>query len=263
MPKKNLCASGLAFGLKAGAEGAIAILWADLVALKRCLPNYLAATVVTPLLYIAAFVFGLGGGIKMDGISYLKFVIPGIIAMTAMNSSFNGAGTRLVIDQIHWRSFDESLMAPVSQIWLLLGKASIGVLRGMVSSIAFLVMAVIISPDLHIGPQFLLSLLLACLMFSFLGVLSALLARTYDDMIVFSSVVIMPMAFLGGTFFSLNYLPSAVKYALYLLPLTHVSICLRASILGESIPLGSFLAMLAFLAIFAGATLLVLKRKDA
>lgn len=48
-----------------------------------------------PLLYIVAFVFGLRRDIRMDGQSYLQFVMPGIIAMTAMNSSFNGAGTRL------------------------------------------------------------------------------------------------------------------------------------------------------------------------
>ena len=253
----------IALDFRMGAEGAYAILWSDLSALRRNLPNYLIATVVSPLLYIAAFVFGLGGNIKMDGISYMQFVVPGIIAMTAMNSSFNGAGTRLVIDQIHWRSFDESLMAPVGLFSLLLGKASIGVLRGMVSSISFLVVAVIIAPGLHVSMLFLASLLFACLIFSFLGVLSALLARCYDDMIVFTSVVIMPMAFLGGTFFSLNYLPAALKSALYLLPLTHVSICLRASLLGQAVPVASYLAMLGFLAAFAGAAFVVLRRRDA
>ncbi|MGV8089148.1 MAG: hypothetical protein ACP5OM_02615 [Methanothrix sp.] len=49
-----------------GAEGAYAILWADPAALDRSLPNYLLATVVAPLLCIAAFVFGLGGNIRMD-----------------------------------------------------------------------------------------------------------------------------------------------------------------------------------------------------
>ncbi len=248
---------------RVGAEGAYAILWSDLAALRRSLPNYLIATVVTPLLYIAAFVFGLGGNIKMDGQNYLQFVIPGIIAMTAMNSSFNGAGTRLVIDQIHWRSFDETLMAPIGQAWLLLGKALIGVLRGLVSSLAFLIMALIISPQIHVGALFLFSLLLCCLIFSFLGVLTALMARSYDDMTIFTSIVIMPMAFLGGTFFSLNYLPSAVKHAIYFLPLTHASICLRASFLGQTVPYTSLLAMLSFLAIFIGASLLVLRGKDA
>ena len=168
--------SQLASQSELGAEGAYAILWSDMVALRRNLRNYLIATVVSPLLYMAAFGFGLGGNIKMDGMSYLEFVIPGIIAMTAMNSSFNGSGTRLVVDQIHWRSFDESLMAPIGQPSLLLGKALIGVLRGSVSSLAFLIMAFIIRPELHINLLFLFSLALTCLIFSFLGVFSALLA---------------------------------------------------------------------------------------
>jgi hypothetical protein len=140
------------------------------------------------IFYMAALGFGLSGGIKMDKMSYLEFVIPGIIAMTAMNSSFNGSGTRLVLDQIHRRSFDESLMAPISQPALLLGKALIGVLRGSVRSIAFLIRALIIRPQLHISASLFLSLALTFLIFSFLGVLSALLARSYDDMIMFTSI---------------------------------------------------------------------------
>lgn len=255
--------SGVAFNSKLGAEGAFAILWADLMALRRNLSNYLIATVVSPLLYLAAFGFGLGGNIRMDGMSYLQFVIPGLLAMTAMNSSFNGAGTRLIIDQIHWRSFDESLMAPIGHIWLLLGKALIGVLRGLVSSVALLVISLIIAPRLHVGLAFLCLLILSCMIFSVLGVLSALMARSYEDMILFTSIIIMPMAFLGGTFFSLSYAPSALKYALYLLPLTHSSICLRASALGQPLPVVSVLAMIGFLIVFTSGAVLVLKRKDA
>lgn len=253
----------LALRVMLEAASVSAVLWPDLVALRRNLSRYLIATVVSPILYIAAFGYGLGGNIRMEGASYLEFVIPGIIAMTAMNSSFNGSGTRLIIDQIHWRSFDETLMAPIGQPALLLGKALIGVLRGAVSSIAFLMMALIIKPDIHINLFFLISLLLTCLLFSFLGVFSALLARSYDDMIMFTSIIITPMAFLGGTFFSLSYLPSALRYALYLLPLTHASICLRASILGQSVPYMSLLAMTGFLALFSIGALLALKRKDA
>lgn len=251
-----------AVGLRFGLEGACAIIWADLAALRRSLGHYLLATVVTPILYIAAFVFGLGGGIRMDGMNYLQFVVPGIIAMTAMNSSFNGAGTRLVVDQIHWRSFDESLMAPIGRTWLLLGKAGIGVLRGLASSIAFLIIAMLITPAIHIGPLFLITLLFACSIFSFLGVLSALLARSYDDMILFTSVIIMPMGFLGGTFFSLDYLPPSISAAIHLLPLTHVSICLRAGVVGSEVPYQSLLILLAYLIAFAGAAILALRHRD-
>ncbi len=52
----------------------------------------------------------------------LEFVVPGIIALTAMIASFNGAGTRLNVDRFYFRSFDECLMAPISLLPLLIGK---------------------------------------------------------------------------------------------------------------------------------------------
>ena len=102
---------------------------------------------LSPMLYLMAFGWGLGRAMSVDGTGYLEFVVPGIIALTAMTTSFNGAG-----------------------------KAIIGVYRGLVSSIAFLLVALLIAPGIYIGPLFVLSLLLTCLIFSFLGVLAFSLA---------------------------------------------------------------------------------------
>ena len=149
------------------------ILWADLVALKRRWLRYLTTTLISPLLYLVAFGWGLGRGINLNGTSYLEFVVPGIIALTAMTTSFNGAGSRLNVDRLYFKSFDECLMAPIKLHSLLLGKALIGVVRGILSSIAFLIVAMLIAPTIHVGPMFLMGLLLTCLAFSFLGVLAA------------------------------------------------------------------------------------------
>jgi len=153
------------------------------------------------------FGWGLCRGMSLNGTSYLQFVIPGIIALTAMTSSFNGAGTRLNVDRLYFKSFDECLMAPIGLTSLLMGKALIGVVRGLISAAAFLIVALLIAPAMHIGPQFLLGLFLTCLTFAFLGVLVALLARSHEDMATFSSLILMPMTFLGGTFFSLGQVP--------------------------------------------------------
>ena len=120
---------------------AYSILWADLMALKRRGPRYLITTLVSPILYLVAFGWGLGRGINLNGTSYLEFVIPGIIALTAMTTSFNGAGTRLNVDRLYFKSFDECLMAPIGLTSLLMGKALIGVVRGVMSSVAFLIVA--------------------------------------------------------------------------------------------------------------------------
>ena len=111
---------------------AYSILWADMAALKRRWSRYLITTLISPLLYLVAFGWGLGRGINLNGTSYLEFVMPGIIALTAMTTSFNGAGTRLNVDRLFYKSFDECLMAPIKLHSLLLGKALIGVVRGFI-----------------------------------------------------------------------------------------------------------------------------------
>jgi len=236
------------------------ILWADLAALKRRWPRYLITTLISPLLYLVAFGWGLGRGIDLNGTSYLQFVVPGIIALTAMTTSFNGAGTRLNVDRLYFKSFDECLMAPISLPSLLMGKALIGVMRGVISSVAFLVVAMLIAPSMHIGPMFLLGLILTCLTFSFLGVLAALLAKSHEDMGTFGSIILLPMTFLGGTFFSLSQVPAGLKYALYILPLTHSSLWLRASALDQPLPWGSLLVLTAFFVAFMVGGMMVLRK---
>ncbi|MDD3566429.1 MAG: ABC transporter permease, partial [Methanothrix sp.] len=161
---------------------AYSVLWADLLVLKRRIFRYLITTLVSPLLYLVAFGWGLGRGISVEGTSYFAFVVPGIIALTAMNSSFNGAGTRLNVDRLYFKSFDECLMAPISSSSLLLGKAMVGAVRGLVSSVAFVGLALLVSPTFYVTPLFLASLLVTCLLFSFLGVLAALLSKSHEDM---------------------------------------------------------------------------------
>lgn len=239
---------------------AYSILWSDLVALRRRGPRYLITTLVSPVLYLVAFGWGLGRGISLNGSSYLEFVVPGIIALTAMTSSFNGAGIRLNVDRLYFRSFDECLMAPIALHSLLIGKALIGVVRGLISSVAFLLVSVLIAPSLHVGPMFLLGLALTCLTFAFLGVLAALLARSHEDMATFGSLILLPMSFLGGTFFSLSHVPEALRYALYALPLTHSSLWLRAAALDQPLPWGSLIVLTAFLLAFLAGGMVALRR---
>jgi ABC-2 type transport system permease protein len=132
------------------------ILWADLMALKRNWPRYLVTTLISPLLYLVAFGWGLGRGIDLNGTSYLEFVIPGIIALTAMTTSFNSASTRLNVDRLYFKSFDECLMAPIGLPSVLAGKALIGVVKGLLSSFAFLALAMLMHRPFTSNRHFLL-----------------------------------------------------------------------------------------------------------
>jgi ABC-2 type transport system permease protein len=236
------------------------VLWVDLRFLRRHWLRTLATSIVSPILYLVAFGFGLGRGISFGMYGYLDFVIPGIIALTAMTGSYNGAGMKLHVDRLFYKCFDEYLLSPISMFSLAVGKTLIGVVRGLLASGALLAVGIALSPSLILGPLFVLVLVTSCFVFSFLGVLVGLLAKSHQDMGTFSTLVILPMTFLSGTFFSLSQLPDAVKAVLYVLPLTHSSESLRAAALGQPFPWLSFLALLGFGLVFFAGCLLALKR---
>ena len=236
------------------------VLWVDLRFLSRNWHKTLATTLVAPVLYLFAFGYGLGKGMSIEGHSYLAFVIPGIIALTAMTTAFNAAGMKLHVDRLFFMCFDEALMSPISLLSIVIGKTLIGVLRGLLSTAALLVACFVFSPLPAISPLFWLTLIVTCFVFSFLGVLVALFAKSHQDMSVFMSLVILPMSFLSGTFFSLNQVPQALQVVLMISPLTHTSLCLRAAELGQPFPWFSFAVLFSFGVAFMMGCLAVLKR---
>jgi ABC-type multidrug transport system permease subunit len=167
---------------------------------------------------------------------------------------------KLHVDRLFYKCFDEYLMSPISLFSLAIGKTLIGVVRGLIASIALLIVSVLISPTLIINPLFVLVLVSSCFVFSFLGVLIGLVAKSHQDMGTFNTLVILPMTFLSGTFFSLSQLPEAVKAVLYFLPLTHSSQCLRAAALSQPFPWLSLLALLGFGLVFFAGCMVALKR---
>jgi ABC-type multidrug transport system permease subunit len=143
------------------------------------------------------------------------------------------------------------LMCPVAISSIVLGKSMHGVVRGLVSAFIIFSIGMALAPEhLHITPLFTICIVLSCFTFSFLGISAALLANTHQKMATFSNLVILPMTFLCGTFFSVDALPPLFKAALYALPLTHSSVTARASSLGWDFPWESLLVLFAFCAAF-------------
>ena len=236
------------------------MLWVDLKFLSRNWHKTLATTLVAPVLYLLAFGYGLGRGVTIEGYSYLEFVIPGIVSLTAMTTAFNAAGMKLHVDRLFYKCFDEALMSPISFFSIIVGKTLIGVVRGLISTAALLAACFFFSPLPAVSALFWLTLVVTCFVFSFLGVLVALIAKSHQDMSVFMSLVILPMAFLSGTFFSLDQVPDAMRIVLSLSPLTPASLCLRASALGQPFPWLSLAVLSGFGVVFFGLCFAALRR---
>lgn len=211
------------------------VAWGDVRYMRHTIVSILITSLVTPVLYLLAFGYGIdGGAVTIDGnrVPYIDFVIPGIVALTSLSASFSATSARLNVQRLYYHCFDEMMMCPLGNSAIVVGKALIGVIRGLISSGLMFVIGYTLEPSyMHLTPLFIVSLLVSCFTFSFLGVAAALLARSHAAMATFSSLVITPMTFLCGTFFSVASLPAWAQGVLYILPLTESSICIRAATL--------------------------------
>ncbi len=222
--------------------------------------GYLFSNMITPLLYLVAFGLGLGRGISIDGVAYLAFVVPGICAMSSMTNSYSWIATSISVGRLHFKTFDEYIVSPITPSDIMLGEVLAGLVRGMFASSFILIAGVLFGAGFPENPIFLVAWVLNCLVFACLGVISGCLAKSHEDTATFSNFFIMPMAFFCGTFFPLDKMPVFIRVPLSFLPLTHASKTLRAAFLGEGVPAVSLGIIFAFFIILFALGVVVIRR---
>lgn len=221
--------------------------------------GYLFGAMMIPLLFLITFGLGLGETINIEGTPYLIFVVPGIIAMSSMTNSYTWIASSISIGRLHFKTFEEYQVSPITPTDIMLGEVLSGVVRGLFASLLVLIAGVILGAGLPKNPiMFLLVWILNCFIFACLGVISGFLAKSHEDTATFSNFFIMPMAFFCGTFFPIDKLPLFIKVVLYLLPLTYASSGLRASFLGEKVEITSLgIMFLIFVVCFYGGIITI------
>lgn len=228
------------------------VLWEEWVFFKRRFGQITSSALIGPVLYMIAFGWGMGRGVQVAGQSYMAFIIPGIIALTTMNSSYNAIAVQLNIHRLYDKSFQEYIIAPVSIFGITLGKILAGALRGMYGGALILLVSLLFGNMIRISFWFVVMMFLNSLVFSALGFFAALVVQSHADMNRFGTFLLTPMTFLCGTFFSPDSMPAIVKHVIYILPLTHSSQGLRAISAGGNVSLVNVLVLVFyFIALFA------------
>ena len=219
----------------------------DLYYFKRNMLLLTLTSLVTPLLYMFAFGYGVGNSVtEMEGVSYIALIIPGVVAINTMTSSFNTISHKLMIQKRFYESFDEMLLCPVSKSALILGKTILGILKGMICGVILILLGYAMTSDLIISPQLFGMMILSCFIFSLLGVAAGIVLPDLPWTDMFNSFVILPMTFLCGTMFTLSAVPEWVADIIWALPLTHTSTCIRAIALGWDFPWVSFIVLVIY-----------------
>ena len=203
-----------------------------------------------PLTNLLALGFGLGMYVaKMDGVPFVDFIGPGLLAVTAMNAvTFDttfGAYDRLNINGVYEAMVSTPLSAGEIVGGEFLWEACRSLLYGTVFFIVLLVLGLVHSWWALVLP---FPLLLSGMLFSAPALFVATKAKNHEQLFYYFTLVITPMFMFSGVFFPLAKLPTVVRDIIFATPLVHVVNIVRALLLGH--PTASLWGDAAVLAIY-------------
>ena len=176
-----------------------------------------------PLLWFLIFGIGLGSSISFTGVdvNYFSFTVPGIIAMSLLFTSlFSGVS---VIWDREFGFLKEMLVAPVSRISIVIGKALGGATTAFIQSLLILIIAVALGWSVSIISLLLLIPLILVISIGFvsLGLTIASLMQSTEGFHLIMNFMVMPMFFLSGALFPLNSLPEWLRLFTYIDPMMY------------------------------------------
>ena len=164
-----------------------------------------------------------------ENISFIEFLIPGLIIMVVAQESFDNPSVSM-INSKQIGSFDDFLVAPLSRVEIFVAYLISQIFIGLfIAIINFLILSYFISYNYFSIFNFIYYLLLVIIFFTSIGSLVGFLAYRWDTQSTVSNFFISPINFLSGTFFSINALPEDIKYILLYNPYYYVITYFRNS----------------------------------
>lgn len=191
--------------------------------------------VITTLLYVTVFGLALGSRIKtVQGVSYAEFLIPGLIMMQVIDSSYAECSSS-VFQGRFMNSIQELLIAPMSAFEMVFGYILGSVARALL--IANIIMALGFF-FVHTLPSnwllYFAAMIAVSILFSALGIIFGLMAEKFDHLAVLTTFAITPLVFVGGVFTSALLLPPQLRNWELVNPMFYTVDAFRYSYTGQS-----------------------------
>jgi ABC-2 type transport system permease protein len=193
------------------------------------------APVVSSILFILVFGLSLGTRIKeVSGFDYEVFIVPGLIAMAMAQAAYSNNSSSIFQARSD-RYIDDVLAAPMYPWQMHLGLAIGGAFRALLIGLALLALAIPLTGAPVEHPAALaLAVLLLLALFATLGVVVGIYAQTFDHHTFVNNIVILPLTFLGGVFYSIDVLASPWEELSHANPLFYLVNAVRYGFLGTS-----------------------------
>jgi len=201
----------------------------------RTLMQSIASPVLSTSLYFVVFGAAIGSRMgAIDGISYGAFIIPGLIMLSLLSESVSNASFGIYMPR--WSgTIYEVLSAPVSWLEIVIGYVGAAATKSVILGLLILVTARLFVPYQILHPVWMFGfLVLTALTFSLFGFIIGIWADGFEKLQVIPLMVITPLTFLGGSFYSITMLPPVWQKITLFNPVVYLVSGFRWSFFGQA-----------------------------
>ncbi|PLS38105.1 ABC transporter permease [Carnobacterium maltaromaticum] len=206
----------------------------------------LVPPVITTSLYFVIFGNLIGGRIgEIEGFSYMEFIVPGLIMMSVITSSYSNVASSFFSQKLQ-KNIEELLIAPVPTHVIIWGFVIGGLGRSILVGTLVTIISLFFVP-LHVYSWFIVivTLLMTAILFSLAGLLNGVFAKSYDDVSIVPTFVLQPLTYLGGVFYAISMLPPFWQAVSKINPIVYMVSGFRYGFLGQTdVPIAFSLSIL-------------------
>jgi ABC-2 type transport system permease protein len=202
--------SAAATRLEFNRHGVWAIYKFEMARALRTLWQSVATPVITTSLYFVVFGTAIGARIsEVDGVPYGAFIVPGLIMMSLFTQSIFNASFGIYFPKFTGTIY-ELLSAPISYLEIVVAYVGAAATKSIVLGLIILATAFLFVPIKILHPGWMLAfLVLTATTFSLFGFIIGLWAKGFEQLQVIPMLIVTPLSFLGGAFYSIDMLPPA------------------------------------------------------
>ena len=196
-------------------------------------------TVMPPIItiYLFSVVFGQILGNKIGtilGVSYMQFIVPGLIMNLVINESFSNNSSTIVIDKYN-KSIESLIASPVHELTILIGYFIGAIVRViMAGTLSSLLVFWLAGITVYHWPLFIYTVLITCALFNLLGFINGLYATRFDEIPTIPTFILTPLSFFGGIFYDITRLPEPWQSISWYNPIVYIVDTFRYSLIGVS-----------------------------
>ncbi len=221
-----------------------------------------AAPVLTAMLYLLVFSQALAGHVQAyPGVSYVAFLVPGLVMMSVLQNAFANASSSLIQSKVTG-NIVFVLLPPLSPLEIYGAYVLASIARGlMVGAGVFAATAWFVPPTFAAPVWILVFAVLGSAILGTMGLIGGIWAEKFDQIAMFQNFLIMPATFLAGVFYSVHSLPAFWQAVSHLNPFFYMVDGFRYGFFGQSdvAPLVSLAVVCATLAVALGVALQLLR----